>query len=138
MTTSLSPLIDTHCHFDVADFDMDRAEVAARAIDAGVEAIVIPGYLASEWPTLFRVCASLTAPRLLPAPGLHPCYVETHEPSHLDELERLLQQAPGIVAVGEIGLDHFVDALKVPALKEKQQYFFRAQLELAQSHDLPV
>lgn len=131
-------LIDTHCHFDVDDFDADRSEVAARAWSAGVDTIVIPGYIAERWPRLFEVCASITQPRLLPAPGLHPCYIQQHESTHLEQLDVLLQTQPDIVAVGEIGLDYFVDELKAPALKLKQLDFFKAQLALAMLYKKPV
>jgi TatD DNase family protein len=131
-------MIDTHCHFDVEEFDHDRIAVAARSLAAGVEAIVIPGYLASLWPTLFAVCESLPQPRLFAAPGLHPCYITQHEAAHLAELERLLQTRPDIVAVGEIGLDYYVTELKDPALKARQADFFVAQLRLAARYQKPV
>jgi TatD DNase family protein len=131
-------LIDTHCHFDVDDFDADRAEVAARALAAGVDTIVIPGYIASHWPKMLQVCDSFTQPRLLPVPGLHPCYVSQHEPAHLQQLERLLQTRPEIVAIGEIGLDYFLPELKLPELKEQQEFFFREQLRLAMMYHKPV
>jgi len=138
MTAALPGLIDTHCHFDVEDFDADRVEVAARALAAGVDTIVIPGYIAARWPTLFQVCDSFTVPRLLPAPGLHPCYINQHEPAHLIELERLLQTRTDIIGIGEIGLDYFLPELKTPELKEQQQYYFRAQLRLAMQYHKPV
>jgi TatD DNase family protein len=131
-------MIDTHCHFDIDDFAADRSEVAARALAAGVEAIVIPGYIASLWPQLFRVCASIAKPVLFAAPGLHPCYIEQHQDAHLEELDRLLGTEPGIVAVGEIGLDFYLTELKEPALKARQEAFFRAQLRLAAKHGMPV
>lgn len=131
-------LIDTHCHFDVDDFDADRSDVAARAWSAGVDTIIIPGYVAAQWPRLFEVCAAISQPRLLPAPGLHPCYIRQHEQTHLEQLELLLQSRPEIVAVGEIGLDYYVDEIKVPELKEKQLDFFRAQLALAMRYKKPV
>lgn len=131
-------LIDTHCHFDVDDFDADRAEVAARALAAGVDTIVIPGYIASQWPKLFHVCDSFMRPRLLPVPGLHPCYVAQHEPEHLQVLEHLLQTRTDIVAIGEIGLDFFVPELKAPDWKTRQEFFFREQLRLAMTYHKPV
>lgn len=138
MSAALPGLIDTHCHFDADDFDADRAEVAVRALAAGVDTIVIPGYVAEHWPRLFQVCDSIAAPRLLPAPGLHPCYIARHEPSHLTELEHLLQTRRDIIAIGEIGLDYFLPELKTPALKEKQDFFFREQLRLAMHYHKPV
>lgn len=131
-------LIDTHCHFDVEDFDTDRIEVAARTLAAGVDTVVIPGYVARLWEKLFTVCDSIALPRLLPAPGLHPCYISEHEVEHLAALEALLQSRSDCVAIGEIGLDYFLDELKAPDLKSKQQEFFRAQLLLAQRYHKPV
>jgi TatD DNase family protein len=40
--------------------------------------------------------------------------------------------------VGEIGLDYFVPALCEPALRERQQHFYLAQLQLARKHGLAV
>lgn len=131
-------MIDTHCHFDVPEFDHDRAAVAARAFAAGVERIVIPGYIAAQWPTLFAVCAAISQPQLLPAPGLHPCYIQEHTQADLAQLEHLLRTQKNAVAVGEIGLDYFVAELKSPALKEKQSQFFIAQLALAAEFNKPV
>lgn len=131
-------MIDTHCHFDVEEFDHDRTSVAARSAAAGVEAIVIPGYLASLWPRLFSVCESIRTPRLFAAPGLHPCYIAQHAEADLAALERLLQTHPGIVAVGEIGLDYYITELKEAALKVRQADFFRAQLRLAGRFGKPV
>ncbi|MGH8492513.1 MAG: TatD family hydrolase [Moraxellaceae bacterium] len=131
-------LIDTHCHFDVDDFDADRKEVAARALTAGVDTIVIPGYIAALWPKLFSVCMSIKTPRLLPAPGLHPCYIAEHTHAHLAELERIVSTQLECVAIGEIGLDYFLDELKTTELKAKQQEFFRAQLALAVKYGKPV
>lgn len=130
-------LIDTHCHFDVEDFDADRADVAARTLAAGVDTVVIPGYVERFWDKLFSVCDSIDAPRLLPAPGLHPCYIREHEESHLRQLDTLLF-THRCVAVGEIGLDYFLDDIKSPEFKQKQQEFFRAQLALAEKHGKPV
>lgn len=138
MSQPLSSLIDTHCHFDADDFDVDRKEVAARAWQAGIDTIVLPGYVAAYWPRLFEVCATITQPRLLPAPGLHPCYIRQHEPAHLEQLQQLLQSHSHIVAVGEIGLDYYVDEIKSPAFKAKQLDFFKAQLGLATQYKKPV
>jgi TatD DNase family protein len=45
---------------------------------------------------------------------------------------------PRLVAVGEIGLDYFVPALRESPLREKQIFFYRAQLKLARKYGLPV
>src|SRR3546814_15147027 len=45
---------------------------------------------------------------------------------------------PRFVAIGEIGLDFFVPALKEPEMAARQVYFYREQLALARRYDLPV
>lgn len=124
-------LIDSHCHLDVEEFDPDREEVLAYARAAGVTGIVIPGVDASRWRHLLEFCADKQD--LYPALGLHPVYIDDHRPEHLRQLEQLLADAHPI-AVGEIGLDYFVDGLD----RDRQQYFFEAQLMLARAAGLPV
>lgn len=131
-------LIDTHCHFDVEEFDADRDAVAARTLTAGVDTVVVPGYVAAHWPRLFAVCARYPAPRLLPVPGLHPCYMATHTEDDLAALERCLAAHPDVVAVGEIGLDWFVADGRDERLRRRQEDFFRAQLRLAAAAGKPV
>ena len=48
------------------------------------------------------------------------------------------QDDPRLVAVGEIGLDHFVPGLQYEASRALQERFYVAQLELAARHQLPV
>lgn len=125
------PLIDTHCHLDVEEFDPDRAQVLAAARAAGLVGIVIPAIHAAGWPRLLRLCA--TAADLYPVLGLHPVYLAQHRPEHIADLERALADSRPL-AVGEIGLDFCQEGLD-PA---RQQALFEAQLVLARSAGLPV
>lgn len=125
------PLIDTHCHLDVEEFDPDRAQVLAAARAAGLVGIVIPAIHAAGWPRLLGLCA--TAADLYPALGLHPVYLAQHRPEHIADLERALADSRPL-AVGEIGLDFCQEGLD-PA---RQQALFEAQLVLARSAGLPV
>ena len=124
-------LVDSHSHFDVDAFDVDRAETLARARDAGVVAQVVPAIDAAGWPRLKSVCAS--APGLHAAYGLHPMYLPAHRPEHLIALREHLQ-LDACVAVGEIGLDYFAEGLD----HDQQQHYFEAQLALAREFELPV
>ncbi|MDI1253566.1 TatD family hydrolase [Thermomonas sp.] len=124
-------LVDSHCHFDVAGFDDDRAEVHARAMAAGVTRQVVPAIDAAGWPRLKQVCMQF--PGLYPAYGLHPMYLEAHRKENLDEL-RLWIERERPVAVGECGLDFFIEGLDVDA----QQLYFDTQLRLAREFELPV
>jgi TatD DNase family protein len=124
-------LVDSHSHFDVAQFDGDRADAHARAVAAGVARQVVPAIDAAGWPKLRHVCAQL--PGLHPAYGLHPMYLASHRAEHLAALREWIERERP-VAVGECGLDYFVEGLD----RDAQQACFDAQLELARDFDLPV
>lgn len=124
-------LADSHCHLDAAGFDSDRHQVLARARAAGVQTLVIPAVAASGWPALRELCRGQAG--LYPAYGLHPMFLAEHRPEHLEELEQWLDRERP-VAVGECGLDFFVEGLN-PA---DQRRYFERQLELARDRGLPV
>lgn len=124
-------LIDTHCHLDVAEFAADRLEVLGRARRAGVTGQVIPAIHAAGWPLLMELCQEEAG--LYPALGMHPIYLAQHRPEHLDELRALIERERP-VAIGEIGLDYFVEALD----RDGQQRLFEAQLKVARDYQLPV
>lgn len=124
-------LVDTHVHLDDPAFDADRPEAVARARAAGVTRQVVPAIDAATWPRLRDACAA--DPGLHPAYGLHPLLLPRHSPGHLVALREWLERERP-VAVGEIGLDYYVEALDRPT----QQHYFDAQLRLARDFDLPV
>ena len=124
-------LVDSHSHFDAAEFDGDRAAAHARALAAGVARQIVPAVDAPGWPKLKMVCAQF--PGLLPAYGLHPMYLPSHRPEHLRELRDWIERERP-VAVGECGLDYFVEGLDA----ETQSFYFEGQLRLAREFDLPV
>ena len=124
-------LYDSHCHLDAPEFDPDRAGVVARARAAGVGRQLVPAVTRAGWEKLRDLCAADEG--LRPAYGLHPMYLAEHRPAHLDDLARwLADERPA--AVGECGLDHFVEGLD----PEAQRLYFIRQLELAREFDLPV
>ena len=124
-------LFDSHSHLDVPEFDADRDAVIARAIEAGVEEQLVPAVDHDTWPGLRAVCAS--NPGLHAAYGLHPVYLSRHRPEHLQALgDWIERERPR--AVGEIGLDFFIDGLD----PEQQRHYFHGQLKLARDFDLPV
>ena len=124
-------LVDSHSHFDSAEFDSDRVEAHASALAFGVTRQIVPAIDADGWPKLKQVCEQFTG--LYPVYGLHPMYLSAHRKQHLDEL-RLWIQRERPVAVGECGLDFFVEGLDA----EVQHQYFDAQLQLSREFDLPV
>lgn len=130
--------IDTHAHLDAAEFDADRSGVHRRARDAGVAMCVIPAVAAANFDTV-RLLAH--AQQEAYALGIHPLFTPQATEAHLAQLDAALhahRQDARLVAVGEIGLDGFVPALNTPEALAKQQLFYKAQLKLAQRHQLPV
>ncbi len=124
-------LIDSHCHLDAPEFAIDRSDVIARAIAQGVVAQVIPAISAATFPALADLCRH--RPDLFPAYGLHPLLLAEHDDADLVSVRDFIERE-GAVAVGECGLDFFVDGLD----PERQRSLFDAQLRLARELDLPV
>lgn len=130
-------LIDTHCHLDAAEYDVDRDAVAQRARQAGV-AIIAPSVMAANFQSTVD-CRRYAGVEI--ALGLHPMYVHVHREEHLMALEEMIVQHQP-VAIGEIGLDHFQSRIDRPGVHEedlvRQELFFVEQLKLARKYDLPV
>lgn len=127
----MAELIDSHSHLDVAEFDGDRADVLGRAQAAGVAQQIVPAIRRSGWSALRKLCS--THAGLHPAYGLHPMYLRDHQASDLDALAAFIEEARP-VAIGECGLDFYVDGLD----RDDQHFYFTRQLELARERDLPV
>ncbi|HEY6942102.1 TatD family hydrolase [Dokdonella sp.] len=124
-------LVDSHCHLDAAEFDADRDDVIARARAAGVTVQVIPAIARAGFGQLRDLCAAHAG--LHAAYGLHPMYLAEHRPEHLVALREWLARERA-VAVGECGLDFFVEGLD----GDEQRRYFSGQLELAREFELPV
>lgn len=138
MQTSPALWIDTHCHLDAAEFAGDVHAVRQRARAVGVDQVVIPGVEVSNFNAVRELAH---AGGDVYALGIHPLCVPGAAEADLAALDAALKKHrsdPRLVAVGEIGLDLFVPALKESPLREKQEFFYREQLRLARDHGLPV
>lgn len=124
-------LTDSHSHLDDSSFAADLPAVLQRAGEAGVRRIVVPAIHRNSWAGIAQLCTG--HPQALPAYGLHPIYLEQHRPEHVAELTRWLAEHPA-VAVGEIGLDYFLEELD----RELQRSYFEQQLHIAREFELPV
>ena len=123
--------IDTHCHLDAAEFGGAQNEIVLNAASAGVRTIVVPTVASGNFDSVRQLCERHHG--CVPAYGIHPLYVDQSRPDDLIRLRDCLsnQQA---VAVGEIGLDFFIEGYN----QTRQEYWFVEQLKLAREFDLPV
>ena len=128
------PWIDSHCHLDAPEFGADRDAVVQRARAAGVAMLVLPAVAVAGFDALIALARRHGQAYAL---GIHPLCVDAAEEADLERLGAALQAQQGdphLVAVGEIGLDHFIPGLD----RAKQERFYAAQLQLARQHGLPV
>ena len=126
--------IDSHCHLDAPEFDADRAAVVLRARAAGVCRLLLPAVQVANFERVRQLAHACDAVYAL---GIHPLCVDRANDDDLGRLElalRLHRDDPRLVAVGEIGLDHFVPGLN----RARQDAFYVAQLKLARDAGLPV
>lgn len=125
-------MIDTHAHIYASEFDNDRDEVVKRALEQGIDRILLPNIdLESIEPMLKteaaypEVCRSMM--------GLHPCYVDGNVEQTL-EIIRGWFEKHNFIAVGEIGIDLYWDK----TFRAEQEMAFVTQLNWAKEMNLPV
>ncbi|MGC8874827.1 MAG: TatD family hydrolase [Chloroflexia bacterium] len=121
---------DTHTHLNTEAFAADLSEVLARARSAGVDRMLVVGF---DLPSSRAAVALAREPGLYAAVGIQPHYAGETGVQELEML-RSLASSPGVVALGEIGLDYYRDRAPRPAQRE----LFRRQLDLARELGLPV
>lgn len=123
-------MIDTHCHVHDAAFDADRDQVVARARDAGVDTMLTVGEDIADSRKAIEIAERY---ELSVAVGIHPHEAKNAPADVVAELRTLLD-APGVVAIGETGLDYYYDH----SPRDRQAEVLRAQLALARKTGLPV
>ena len=140
MDGAIHPMwIDTHCHLDAPEFSDALSSMISAAKINNVQAILLPAVKASDCQHVRELATQYGAdiPGLVYTLGIHPLYSNHAQESDIAILETQITQSlndPRFVGVGEIGLDYFVEGLD----PHKQEYFFNAQLDLAQQFQLPV
>lgn len=121
-------LADTHCHLNDAKFDADREAVLARARAALQFMVVV-----DDPAELGERAGALTGEGVYAAVGYHPYHANRVDDRALEGL-RALAERPGVVAIGELGLDYFNEF----SPRADQRLAMIGQLELAQAVNLPV
>ena len=124
-------MIDTHCHLFDEEFDIDREDTIKRAIDSGVEKMILVGFshktnqlaqkMAKKWNVFY------------PTAGLHPSEASLNYLNDFLEFKSFVEKNK-VYAIGECGLDYHWDI----TYKEEQKKLFRLQCEYAIEKDLPI
>ena len=130
--SSTAALFDTHCHLDVAAFDIDRGHVIDAANRNGVTRQLIPAINQDNWQAIRTLCGSHE--NLHAAYGFHPMYLPAADDQHIKDLKRFLDAEPDAVAVGECGLDFYIENFDA----DRQRWFLDRQLRIARDRELPV
>ena len=126
-------LTDTHCHLDLHKFDEDRDAVIRRAVEAGVQKMLVPGLELESSQAAVKLAES--HPAIFAAVGFHPTDIDKMTPESFAELGKLAEH-PKVVAIGEIGLDYYW--VKDPDQRFTQREKLLPQLELANIVNKPV
>ncbi|MEI8230812.1 MAG: TatD family hydrolase [Candidatus Peregrinibacteria bacterium] len=125
-------MIDTHCHLADQQFAADFPEVLRSASERGVAKMLCIGDSITE----SRKCLDLAEKyeQLYCTIGVHPHNAKEWKGADVGILKDIAGSSKKVRAIGEIGLDFHYDF----SPRDKQKEIFAAQLELAQSLDLPV
>lgn len=123
-------LIDSHCHLNFDSLHEELPQVLQRAREAGVSHMLCISCTFEDYPAVRAI--SDAHDNLFASVGVHPCYTDVPEPS----IEQLVEYArdPGVVAVGETGLDY----MRVEGDMDWQRERFRRHIEAAAEVQKPL
>lgn len=124
-------LVDSHCHLDFADFDVDRAELMARARASGVQTMVTISTRIKKFPVIAAIAEG--DPNIWCSVGTHPHNAHEEPDTSLADLVDLARH-PKCVAIGEAGLDYHYD--KSP--RDVADRVFRVHIAAARETGLPL
>jgi len=126
---------DSHCHLENRRYEADRAEVFARARQAGVTTMLAIGN--GDGPGTGTLDCAIKLSRqfegVYATVGIHPHEAALATQDDFHELERLAREAK-VIAWGEIGLDYYYDH----SPRDVQQRVFVQQMEMARAAGLPI
>ena len=125
-------LIDTHSHIYSEEYNGEIDEVIKRALENGVEKILLPNIDSSSIKMMLDM-TNRYKNICFPMMGIHPTSVKEDFEEELEVVEYWLgkQKFHGI---GEVGIDLYWD----DTYKEEQEYVFKRQLKYARKLKLPL
>lgn len=122
--------VDSHCHLDFPDLVQNLDAVMQRMRDAQVTHALCVSVTLEKLAGLRAVARAYD--NLFSSVGVHPDYEGVSEPN-LAELVALAQD-PGVIAIGETGLDYF----RIQGDAEWQRERFRTHIRAAKACALPL
>jgi TatD DNase family protein len=122
-------LYDAHNHLQDERFGSRSEALLAAAQKEGVVKMVVNGSSEEDWPKVLNLARPA---EVIPSFGYHPWYVKERSRDWQKELLKFLDEVPS--AVGEIGLDRWIEGYDTP----QQEEVFIWQLRLAATRNLPV
>jgi len=126
-------LTDSHAHIQAAEFSSDIGEVIQRARGAGVEQIIVVGGTGDLSSNRAALELTKSFSGLFATVGMHPHDAKNITEQEFEQLERLAQ-SPGVVAVGETGLDFYYDH----SPRKTQIELFCRFIQMARDRALPL
>jgi len=125
-------LFDSHAHLNNESYDDASREALFKAIEeSDVSYVMDVGFDLSSSTMAARHAARF--PWCYAAVGCHPHETDGFDETQITLLAQLARK-PKVQAIGEIGLDFF----KEYSTRENQLYWFRSQIELANSYRMPM
>jgi len=124
-------LIDTHCHLDFEQFDLDRDAVIQRAKDAGIGYFVNIGSTINSSSAACALAAKYA--QVYVGVGVHPHDADSFNQETEDKL-KILAVSNKVVAIGETGLDYYRNL----SSEVHQIHAFNRQINLAKDLNLPL
>ena len=125
----MSYLIDTHCHLDMLEGDLDT--FLQNASQNNVQKIIIPAIEPKDFEKIIDI--SKKYENVYTMLGVFPSEAAKWD-DKTDKYIRELVSANKIVAIGEIGLDYYWDK----SFTDLQKEVFIKQIELANKLNLPI
>jgi TatD DNase family protein len=123
---------DTHTHLYLDAFSGDRDDMVHRALGAGVSRMLLPNIDHSTIRPLLQMTDHYPG-ICLPMMGLHPTSVKSDYEPILSSVEQAIDR-PGVVAIGEIGIDLYWDQTFI----REQEKVFTRQIRWARERALPI
>lgn len=128
-------LVDTHNHLGCDDFNNDRSQVIKNAEKLGIIRQIVIAVFPEEWAKLIQFTQNHSS--LYVACGIHPMYIPNADSiKHALNLlsDQLSQADTKFCAVGEIGLDYYIEN----APKDLQRAVFQEQINIAKQYQRPI